>query len=100
MAKKGQKFNKINLETKLEICRKHFEEYVPETPLAKEYDLPIGTIRYIFNNYKKGILSYYNQKSSIPFLLLGFSPILQSIKRIRNAKVFPSFCLKMRCILK
>ena len=44
MAKKGQKFNKINLETKLEICRKHFEEYVPETPLAKEYDLPIGTI--------------------------------------------------------
>lgn len=35
MAKKGQKFNKINLETKLEICRKHFEEYVPETPLAK-----------------------------------------------------------------
>ena len=54
MAKKGQKFNKINLETKLEICRKHFEEYVPETPLAKEYDLPIGTIRYIFNNYRKG----------------------------------------------
>lgn len=50
MAKKGQKFNKI----KLEIHRKHFEEYVPETPLAKEYDLPIGTIRYIFNNYKKG----------------------------------------------
>lgn len=32
MAKKGQKFNKI----KLEIHRKHFEEYVPETPLAKE----------------------------------------------------------------
>ena len=31
-----------------------FEEYVPETPLAKEYDLPIGTIRYIFNNYRKG----------------------------------------------
>ncbi len=54
MAKKGQKFNKINLETKLEICRKHFEEYVPETPLAKEYDLPIGIIRYIFNNYRKG----------------------------------------------
>ena len=41
MAKKGQKFNKINLETKLEICRKHFEEYVPETPLAKEYNLPV-----------------------------------------------------------
>ena len=54
MAKKGQKFNKINLETKLEICRKHFEEYVPETPLAKEYNLPVGTIRYIFNNYRKG----------------------------------------------
>ena len=54
MAKKGQKFNKISHETKLEICRKHFEEYVPETPLAKEYDLPIGTIRYIFNNYRKG----------------------------------------------
>ena len=54
MAKKGQKFNKINLETKLEICRKHFEEYVPETPLVKEYNLPIGTIRYIFNNYRKG----------------------------------------------
>ena len=54
MAKKGQKFNKISLETKLEICKKHFEEYIPETPLAREYNLPIGTIRYIFNNYKKG----------------------------------------------
>lgn len=51
MAKKGQKFNKISLETKLEICKKHFEEYIPETPLAREYNLPIGTIRYIFNNY-------------------------------------------------
>ena len=40
MAKKGQKFNKISLETKLEICKKHFEEYIPETPLAREYNLP------------------------------------------------------------
>lgn len=54
MALKGQKFNKISLETKLEICKKHFEEYIPETPLSREYNLPIGTIRYIFNNFKKG----------------------------------------------
>ncbi len=54
MARKGQKFNKISLETKLEICKKHFDEYIPETPLSREYKLPIGTIRYIFNNYKKG----------------------------------------------
>ena len=53
MAKKGQKFRKIPLETKLETCKKHFEHYIPETPLSKEYNLPIGTIRYIFNNYKK-----------------------------------------------
>ncbi len=25
MAKKGQKFNKVNIEIKLEICRRHFE---------------------------------------------------------------------------
>ena len=54
MAKKGQSFNKISIETKLEICKKHFEEYIPETPLSREYNLPIGTIRYIFNNYRKG----------------------------------------------
>ena len=54
MALKGQRFNKIPLNIKLEICKRHFDEYIPETPLAREYNLPIGTIRYIFNNYKKG----------------------------------------------
>ena len=54
MAKKGQKFQKINVEMKLEICKRHFEEYQPESIISKDFNLPIGTVRTIFNNYKKG----------------------------------------------
>jgi transposase len=54
MAKKGQKFRKINIEIKLEICRRHFEEGASEGVISKDFDLPIGTVRTIFNNYKKG----------------------------------------------
>jgi hypothetical protein len=41
VAKKGQKFNKISFETRFKIYIKHFEELVSETPLQKEYDLPM-----------------------------------------------------------
>ena len=54
MATKGQKFRKIHIETKLEICRRHFEEHVPEGAISREFDLSIGTVRTIFNNYRKG----------------------------------------------
>ena len=54
MATKGQKFQKISLETKSEVCKRHFEEYVPEGAISREFNLPIGTVRTIFNNYRKG----------------------------------------------
>lgn len=54
MAKKGQKFNKVNIEIKLEICKRHFEEHQPEGIISRDFNLPIGTVRTIFNNYKKG----------------------------------------------
>ena len=54
MASKVQKFNKISIETKLEICRRHFDEYQPEGRISRDFNLPIGTVRTIFNNYKKG----------------------------------------------
>ena len=54
MALKGQKLNKINIEIKFEICRRHFEEHQPESRISNDFNLPIGTVRTIFNNYKKG----------------------------------------------
>ena len=54
MAKKGQKLNKVNIEIKLEICRRHFEEHQPEGIISEDFNLPIGTVRTIFYNYKKG----------------------------------------------
>ena len=93
MAKKGQKFNKISLETKLEICKKHFEEYIPETPLAREYNLPIGTIRYIFNNYKKGY-GFERKSTGRPkekmYLDSSFIVIKDSSIHLMNTKQFVS----------
>jgi len=54
MALKGQRFNKIPLDIKLEICKRHFDEYQPESKISRDFNLPIGTVRTIFNNYKKG----------------------------------------------
>ena len=54
MAKRGQKFNKYTPELKVEILKKHFEELVPLSALAKEYGISSKTIENWIYKKNKG----------------------------------------------
>ena len=54
MAKKGQTFKKYTKETKEEILRKYFEEYIPAKVLGKEYGISEKTIENWVYKSKQG----------------------------------------------
>mgnify|MGYP003412612431 FL=1 len=54
MAKTGQKFRKYTREEKEEILRKYFDENVPTSVLAREYDMSAKTIRNWVSKQKRG----------------------------------------------
>ena len=54
MAKKGQTFKKYTKETKEEILRKYFEEYIPAKILGKEYGISEKTIENWVYKSKQG----------------------------------------------
>ncbi len=54
MAKTGQKFRKYSREEKEEILRKYFDENVPTSVLAKEYEMSKKTIQTWVSKQKQG----------------------------------------------
>ena len=54
MAKAGQKFRKYTREEKEEILKKYFDENVPTSILAREYDMSAKTIRNWVSKQKRG----------------------------------------------
>ena len=54
MAKAGQKFRKYTREEKEEILKKYFDENVPTSVLAREYDMSAKTIRNWVSKQKRG----------------------------------------------
>ena len=54
MAKIGQKFRKYTKEEKEEILKKYFDENVPTSVLAREYDMSAKTIRNWVSKQKRG----------------------------------------------
>ena len=66
MAKKGQTFKKYSKETKEEIIRKYFEEYVSVRVLGEEYGISKKTIENWVSKVKQGkdVLTDHRQFSS------------------------------------
>lgn len=55
MAKKGQKFNTYTVEFREEVMQRYLNGERSPTTLAKEYDIPVGTIKTWIKAYRHNV---------------------------------------------